>query len=153
MSGSSTKAGVLSSVLGLLVFGGCATRRQTPPAAPLALPVVKLPVTLPIAPSGKTLFVPEQMILVESVPAGAIIVVAGRPVGKAPLRLAVPATVQGFFLNDVEIRARFVAATEDGSRAPVRHSPASAGRRRKLAPTIAWVRFAPFKAAVSSTVS
>jgi hypothetical protein len=50
------------------------------------------------------------MMLIESVPPAAIIVVDGRPVGKAPLRLAVPATAQGFFLNDVEIRARFVAS-------------------------------------------
>ncbi len=54
------------------------------------------------------------MMLVESVPPGAIIVVDGRPVGKAPLWLAVPATAQGFFLNDVEIRARFVATDATG---------------------------------------
>jgi hypothetical protein len=114
MTRSSTKASVLSSVLGLLVFAGCATMHKTPPSAPPALPVVKLPVTPPTAPSGKTPRVPEQMMLIESVPPGAIIVVDGRPVGKAPLRLAVPATAQGFFLNDLEIRARFVAtdATE-----------------------------------------
>jgi hypothetical protein len=118
MTRSSTKAGVLSAVLGLLVFAGCATMHKPPSSAPgsaqPALPVVKLPVTPPTAPSGKTPPVPEQMMLVESVPPGAIIVVDGRPVGKAPLRLAVPASAQGFFLNDVEIRARFVAtdATE-----------------------------------------
>ena len=114
MTRSSTKAGVLCSVLGLLVFAGCAILRKPPAAAPPALPVVKLPVTPPITPSGKTSPVLEQMMLVESVPPGAIIVVDGRPVGKSPLRLAVPATAQGFFLNDVEIRARFVAtdATE-----------------------------------------
>ena len=52
--------------------------------------------------------------LVESEPAGAVIVVDGRPVGKAPLRLDVPVTPQGFFRADMEIRARFVArdATE-----------------------------------------
>jgi hypothetical protein len=118
MTRSSTKAGVLSSVLGLLVFAGCTTLRKPPSSAPgsvqPALPVVKLPVTLPTAPSGKTPSVSEQMMLVESVPPGAIIVVAGRPVGKAPLRLAVPATAQGFFLNDVEIRARFVAIDATG---------------------------------------
>ena len=108
------KAGVLSSALGLLVFAGCTTMRKPPGSAPPALPVVRLPVTPPTAPFGKPPSVSEQMMLVESVPPGAIIVVAGRPVGKAPLRLAVPATAQGFFLNDVEIRARFVAtdATE-----------------------------------------
>ena len=118
MTRSSTKAGVLSSVLGVLVFAGCATMRRPPSAAPgfaqPAVPVVKLPATPPTAPSGKAPSVPEQMMLVESVPPGAIIVVAGRPVGKAPLRLAVPATAQGFFLNDVEIRARFVATDATG---------------------------------------
>jgi hypothetical protein len=114
MTRSSTKAGVLCSVLGLLVFAGCAILRKTPPSAPPALPVVKLSVPSPTTPSGKTPSAPEQLMLVESVPPGAIIVVDGRPVGKSPLRLAVPATTQGFFLNDVEIRARFVAtdATE-----------------------------------------
>jgi hypothetical protein len=109
MTRSSMKAAVLSSALGLLVFAGCATLRKPPSSAPPALPVVRLPVTPPITPSGKTSPVPEQMMLIESVPPAAIIVVDGRPVGKAPLRLAVPATAQGFFLNDVEIRARFVA--------------------------------------------
>jgi hypothetical protein len=113
MKRSSMKAAVLSSALSLLVFAGCATVRRPPPSAP-ALPVVKLTVTPPITPSGKASPVSERMMLVESVPSGAIIVVDGRPVGKAPLRLAVPATEQGFFLNEVEIRARFVAtdATE-----------------------------------------
>ncbi len=50
--------------------------------------------------------------LVESEPPGAIIVVDGRPVGKAPVRLALPATPQGFFRDYVEIRARFVATDE-----------------------------------------
>jgi hypothetical protein len=109
MTRSSMKAAVLSSTLGLVVFAGCATVRKPPPSAPPALPVVRLTVTPPSTPSGKTSPIPEQMMLVESIPSGAIIVVDGRPVGKAPLRLAVPATAQGFFLNDIEIRARFVA--------------------------------------------
>ncbi len=50
--------------------------------------------------------------LVESAPADAVIVVNGRPVGKAPLRLVVPATAQGFFRDYTEIRARFVATIE-----------------------------------------
>jgi hypothetical protein len=56
----------------------------------------------------------RQVMLVESAPAGAVIVVDGRPVGRAPLRLDVPITPQGFFRADMEIRARFVArdATE-----------------------------------------
>ncbi|MFA5056622.1 MAG: PEGA domain-containing protein [Opitutaceae bacterium] len=54
--------------------------------------------------------VSELMLLVESAPPGAIIVVEGRPVGKAPVRVAVPVTPLGFFRDYVEIRARFVAA-------------------------------------------
>jgi PEGA domain len=112
MKRSSLKAAVLSSALSLLVFAGCATGRR-PLSSALVLPVVRLPVTPPITPSGRA-SIPEQMMLVESVPSGAIIVVDGRPVGKAPLRLAVPATAQGFFLNDIEIRARFVATDATG---------------------------------------
>jgi hypothetical protein len=50
--------------------------------------------------------------VIESEPAGATIVVDGRPVGKAPLQLSVPATVLGFFRDYMEIRARFVAESE-----------------------------------------
>jgi len=99
---------VLSSVLCLLCFAGCATTQKVP-----AVPVVVLPVTSPPgtptagrAPAGR------QTMLVESTPPGAIIVVDGRPVGKAPVRLEVPATPQGFFRDDLEIRARFVAREE-----------------------------------------
>ena len=74
------KAAVLSSTLGLVVFAGCATVRKPPPSAPPALPVVRLTVTPPSTPSGKTSPIPEQMMLVESIPSGAIIVVDGRPV-------------------------------------------------------------------------
>jgi hypothetical protein len=51
-------------------------------------------------------------ILIESEPAGATIVVGGRPVGKAPIRIVVPATALGFFRDYVEIRARFIAEDE-----------------------------------------
>jgi hypothetical protein len=48
-------------------------------------------------------------LLVESTPPGAVIVVDGRPVGKTPVRIAVPDTPQGFFRDYMEIRARFIA--------------------------------------------
>ena len=41
--------------------------------------------------------------------AGATVVVDGRPMGKTPLHLDVPATTLGFFRDYVEIRARFIA--------------------------------------------
>jgi hypothetical protein len=56
--------------------------------------------------------VDQATMLVESEPAGATIVVDGRPVGKAPLHLGVPATALGFFRDYVEIRARFIAENE-----------------------------------------
>jgi hypothetical protein len=54
----------------------------------------------------------QLTMLVESAPPGAIIVVDGRPVGKAPARVNLPATPLGFFQHYVEIRARFVATDE-----------------------------------------
>ena len=51
-------------------------------------------------------------IRVESDPAGATIVVDGRPLGKAPLQVVVPGTALGFFRDYVEIRARFIAENE-----------------------------------------
>ncbi len=84
----------------------------TPPspatAAPVPVPSTPSPVLAgpPAAEAGR------QIMLVESEPAGAIIVVDGRPVGRAPVRLDVPVTPQGFFRADLEVRARFVARNE-----------------------------------------
>ena len=122
--------GAFSSVVCLVVFAGCVTAHKTPPAAP---PVVHLPEApveparpapppaVPVtptsanpAPTPPPPLTPagEVTMLVESVPPGAVIVVDGRPVGKTPLRLGVPATPLGFLRNYVEIRARFLATTE-----------------------------------------
>ncbi|MDD2764427.1 MAG: PEGA domain-containing protein [Opitutaceae bacterium] len=65
---------------------------------------------MPERPAEGTTPVSKLTLLVESAPPGAIIVVDGRPVGKAPVRITVPATPLGFFRDYVEIRARFVAA-------------------------------------------
>jgi len=106
-----------------------ASPRVVPPSAtggepvrPVAIPQVPalptLPTPAPPAPAvGVPAVVPEAGVtkltmLVESEPAGATIVVDGRPVGKTPLRLGVPATVLGFFREYVEIRARFIAENE-----------------------------------------
>jgi hypothetical protein len=74
---------------------------------------------------------------VESEPAGAIIVVDGRPVGKTPLLLGVPASPLGFFHDYVEIRARFIAddETEVSQTATEEFSP------REKVPSI--LRFTP----------
>lgn len=53
------------------------------------------------------------MMRIESDPPGAVIVVNGRPVGKAPVSLAVKATPQGFFEDYLDVRARFVATSAD----------------------------------------
>ena len=87
--------------------------QPAPPAtAPAPAPTAPAPVG-PAAPAP-AVAVPgsRQVMLVESEPAGAIIVVNGRPVGHAPVRLDVPVTPQGFFRNDLEVRARFVARDE-----------------------------------------
>jgi hypothetical protein len=54
----------------------------------------------------------ELMLFVESTPPGATIVMDGRPMGKAPLHLSIPATPLGFFRDYVELRARFIATDE-----------------------------------------
>ena len=128
--------GGVALILGLLFLSGCATARKTLPPAPAIVapamipapaqeskspppetaPVPPPPVTAQVAPPTAPPETPatlsELTILVESVPSGATIVVDGRPVGKAPLHLPVPATPLGFFRDYMEIRARFVATDE-----------------------------------------
>ncbi len=103
-------------LLGVLTLAGCSTATQGPPVVPVA--------TRPIAPATERA-AGDRTMLVETDPAGAIIVVNGRPVGRAPLRLAIPATAQGFFLNYLEVRARFLAAGEgqDGHTTVVSFTP------------------------------
>lgn len=99
-----------------------------PPASPARPPPVAKPVTPP-APSspkpappkppntppptatapGPKLVQDELVIVIDSQPAGAIVVVNNIPIGKAPLRLKVKATPQGFFRDYVTIKARFLA--------------------------------------------
>ena len=50
---------------------------------------------------------------VDSEPSGAVIVVNGIPVGKAPLQLKVKTTLQGFFRDYMTVKARFLAKSED----------------------------------------
>lgn len=134
--------GILATVFCLWCFAGCATVRKAPPSAPAApSPVVApvrapqpqtappgapppavpqvspppvSPVTPPSTPPETAPPVSALTMVVESVPPGAVIVVDGRPVGKAPVRIAVPDTPQGFFRDYMEIRARFVATDQIG---------------------------------------
>jgi hypothetical protein len=128
---------LLSPALSLLFSSGCTTARKTvPPPAPAILapavapapmpvpksppsapvPAVPTPAAVPVAPTAaptEALSPPEELtIFVESTPAGATIVMDGRPMGKAPLHLAIPATPLGFFRDYVELRARFIASDE-----------------------------------------
>lgn len=50
-------------------------------------------------------------VLIESDPAGAVIVVADRIVGHAPVAVDFPVTMQGYFADRVVIRARFLGST------------------------------------------
>ena len=54
----------------------------------------------------------ELVVSIDSEPAGAIIVVNDIPIGKAPLRLKVKATPQGFFRDYLTVKARFLATSE-----------------------------------------
>lgn len=55
----------------------------------------------------------EFTILVESQPTGAMIVVNGIPVGRAPRKITLSGTPQGFSRETVSIKARFVASSRD----------------------------------------
>lgn len=134
--------GLLLATGSLFLWSGCATTSKTRPAVPAALSPAKVPskvmavlpeppVTVPQAPAvavpptvsqpvpapgvvtvGSESMSTRLMMLLESEPAGATIVVDGRPVGKTPLQLSVPATPLGFFNGYLEIRARFIADSE-----------------------------------------
>lgn len=66
---------------------------------------VRPTVSRPRVPEG------EYGVLVETEPAGAIIVVNGIPVGRSPRRVLLPGTPQGFSRVPVNIKARFLATT------------------------------------------
>jgi len=128
--------GLLSPVLCLLFSSGCTTARKPPPASPGAATPAMAPAPAPeptnprsatvaatpppavvqVSPSTVPAETPsppdELMLFIESTPPGATIVMDGRPVGKAPLHLSIPATPLGFFRDYVELRARFIAADE-----------------------------------------
>ncbi len=68
------------------------------------------PLPAPVAPTPSQRAAREQLTIhIESNPAGAMIVVDGKPIGRAPLDIAFDAASNGFFKEPVIIRARFVA--------------------------------------------
>lgn len=123
------------SVFSFLVLAGCATvpkpvplpppnvisQAAPPPAAPMVanppVPVHKPSPAPPgkvLPPASTTTSAPEKdefVLSIDSEPAGAIIVVNDIPIGKAPQRLKVKMTLQGFFRDYMTIKARFVATS------------------------------------------
>jgi hypothetical protein len=88
--------GLVSSVVaGLGFMAGCATH----PAAPAQSPAVTT--AQPVA--------GEIFIEITSEPVGAYILVNDQPSGRAPLRLSVKVTPQGFLTDYLTIKSRFVA--------------------------------------------
>ena len=122
---------LLASCFCLLILAGCATAPKPVPPAPQILSPQTAPAapaeTKPSAPSPKPPPAPpnpavppasistpslekdESILAIDSQPAGAIVVVNGIPIGKAPLRLKVNVTPQGFFRDYVTVKARFLA--------------------------------------------
>ena len=136
---SRSLSAVVFSALSLVLAVGCSTASRTrapgpPPPAVMPVPPAE---TAPGAPAVPTTHAPVPTsaapaatppagvpsageaapgmldLLVESAPSGAIIVLDGVPVGRAPLHLQIAATPLGFFPDYREIRARFVASDEE----------------------------------------
>jgi hypothetical protein len=91
---------LLPFVPGLLFFAGCLTQPVTPSRV--------------VSPASSTLAIPaavmdEASIEITSEPAGARIIVNNQLVGRAPLRVKLKITPQGFCSDYTAINARFVA--------------------------------------------
>lgn len=133
-------AAIILVAVVMLVLAGCATSPkpaappQAPPVdmarempepkpAPSTMPTapgkpvrpVEKPVAAPVVPVTPEAPVRSKLsIRVESIPAGAMIVVDGKPVGRAPLDVSFEPGNNGFFKDPVTIRARFVATDAGG---------------------------------------
>ncbi|WP_175414681.1 PEGA domain-containing protein [Nibricoccus aquaticus] len=66
----------------------------------------------PAGPTVPALREGEYALMVESEPAGATVVVNGKPCGKTPCRVVVQANGRGFLKEQVSIKVRFIAANE-----------------------------------------
>lgn len=97
---------IIASGLALLWATGCARvpTVRAPAADSAAAPAARSPVPAVSSSSAET------AIDITSAPAGATILVNDRPSGKAPLRLAVKTTPQGFCADYLTIKARFIAS-------------------------------------------
>jgi hypothetical protein len=82
-----------------------------PGPTPSKPPAVTKTATSPVTPVMPVPQLPEHLrIRIESNPAGAMIVVDGRPLGRTPVDLRVDSANNGFFKAPMTIRARFVAS-------------------------------------------
>lgn len=134
---SSVVIASISTLLG--AFSGCATRSVSGPAtraAPVVAvssvpkvasapkpepkdepsvslePVEHVPPSTELRPAVESTPLPlegEMAVMVETDPTGATIVVNGLPVGRAPRKVFLPVTAQGFAKSTFTIKARFVA--------------------------------------------
>jgi hypothetical protein len=121
---------ILHSACFILLLSGCVTAPKSvpkpppnlsPQAAPAAAPENKPPAPVPKPPavaSPPPAVVPalpkdEFIMAIDSEPSGAIIVVNGIPIGKAPLQLKVKTTLQGFFRDYLTVKARFLATSSE----------------------------------------
>jgi hypothetical protein len=124
---------ILHSSFVIFFLSGCVTAPKSvpppppnlsPQATPAAAPKTKPPAPPPkpppvptsvVSPPASTPALPkdEFVMAIDSDPSGAIIVVNGIPIGKAPLQLKVKTTLQGFFRDYLTIKARFLATSAE----------------------------------------
>lgn len=57
---------------------------------------------------------PDYEMRIESAPAGAQVVIDGRPIAKTPCRVLMNGTQTGFFLDALSVKVRFIATDEGG---------------------------------------
>jgi len=93
----------------LLLWAACSTPRRGD--APLRTPApAQKSAPAPVEPGTKSKLAPgDYAVLIDSEPAGGIVVVNGVPVGRTPQRVVLSGTARGFSRDAVSIKVRFVA--------------------------------------------
>jgi hypothetical protein len=101
----------LSLLSVLLLAAACSTTR--PRNGPLRVPAPAQKSTPSPNESRSKPAVGEYAVLIDSEPAGGVVVINGVPVGRTPQRVVLSGTSRGFFRDAVSIKVRFVAADTD----------------------------------------
>jgi hypothetical protein len=96
----------------LLLLAACSTAHRGGAPLKAPSPPAQKSTTAPSETAPK-LPVGEYTVLIESDPSGAMVVVAGVPIGRTPQRIVLPGTVRGFSRDQVSIKVRFVATESD----------------------------------------